>query len=600
MYRRRIMSTKKHGRKAAALCLAGLCLLSAVSPVMAADYTESLIDTGRTASLTIGKYVNNDGNEVPGTGLEGQSVPEGSVPLAGVTFSYYKAAELTQIVSGTKASVYASSVSADLLALAERAGAAPAAVTVDGEAMYTTASLEKAVEAINAVPSAAAESAGSTQLTDLVRREGTAMAPTGADGLTRAEALPLGLYLIAETDVSAAEAAGSLVMTGLPHLLMLPMTNAAAIDGHAPGTVWQYDVTLYPKNRTLGIRKAIVSERDGGEVLVTADDRSIGETIRQIITADVPVLTGGLTNREYRIVDTMSEGLSFREINAVTIGSGAWNDPANVSLTPEVDYTVSSGDDRSVTITLTEQGRARLDAVAENSRLYVDFNGYLNGDAGVGTSLNTTTPTLTYATSASETRSMDGNTPHVADYELDITKLADAAGADLTQVVFTMAKEGDALSFVALEAGSYRLAEEGDDAEVLTGSLSPDAAGRLKIRGLDAAAYEIRETKTAPGLQLLTDTVSIILESPTEPDGSLTACYAGIGSEAPVKLTDNEGLLDGIASLTIENGKALAVPHTGGSGGADYRMAGLVSLAGIALAVSGAALRRRALRRRAR
>ena len=61
-----------------------------------------------------------------------------------------------------------------------------------------------------------------------------------------------------------------------------------------------------------------------------------------------------------------------------------------------------------------------------------------------------------------------------------------------------------------------------------------------------------------------------------------------------------EGVDIRVSANIIKNVKSVVVPHTGGSGGADYRMAGLVSLAGIALAVSGAALRRRALRRRAR
>ena len=74
---------------------------------------------------------------------------------------------------------------------------------------------------------------------------GTAMALTDSYGKTKAENLPLGLYLVAETKVPE-----MVVSTTDPFLVSVPMTSVNGTNATDGGTRWIYDITLYPKNLT--------------------------------------------------------------------------------------------------------------------------------------------------------------------------------------------------------------------------------------------------------------------------------------------------------------------------------------------------------------
>jgi hypothetical protein len=71
---------------------------------------------------------------------------------------------------------------------------------------------------------------------------GAAMPLTDSYGKTKAENLPLGLYLVAETRVPE-----MVVSTTDPFLVSVPMT---AVNG-TNATRWIYDITLYPKTTAL-------------------------------------------------------------------------------------------------------------------------------------------------------------------------------------------------------------------------------------------------------------------------------------------------------------------------------------------------------------
>ena len=67
---------------------------------------------------------------------------------------------------------------------------------------------------------------------------GTAMDLTDAQGVTKKDKLPLGLYLIVETKVPE-----DVTYTTNPWFVQLPSTDSEGDD-------WFYDVVCYPKNET--------------------------------------------------------------------------------------------------------------------------------------------------------------------------------------------------------------------------------------------------------------------------------------------------------------------------------------------------------------
>ena len=139
-------------------------------------------DSSKKGSITIHKYEYNGEAKVTGTGEDNQTPPEGAEPLANVKFKITKIAELSAYY-GTDAEAF------------------PTVEAAKG--MAAIATFEKA---------------------------------TGSDGVATFNELPLGLYLVQETEAPAQ-------ITGKvgDFLVSVPMTNADGDD-------WLYNVHVYPKN----------------------------------------------------------------------------------------------------------------------------------------------------------------------------------------------------------------------------------------------------------------------------------------------------------------------------------------------------------------
>lgn len=242
-----------------------------------------------------------------------------------------------------------------------------------------------------------------------------------------------------------------------PFLISVPMTNLDTInsakDGKkTAGTAWMYDITVYPKAASINIHKDIVvnnfAQKSNGQTLVDDNDgwdredtetlcdmrqtnydvdstgnqktaldgaekgglthqidANIGDTITQVISADVPVLVDDIDNEQgtkanhetkerkhnakYVITDRMTKGLSLIDKDSfkVTVGPGAWNDYAtNQLLVKGTDYTIDlAANLKSYTLTLTQSGLAKLDDLTSASYLYVLYECEVTKDALIGT-----------------------------------------------------------------------------------------------------------------------------------------------------------------------------------------------------------------------
>ena len=113
-------------------------------------------------------------------------------------------------------------------------GTADAHHTENGVSYFTSDALNTALAA------ALSNNATSVKnsLESYAKSSGTAMPVTDEYGHSQVSGLALGLYLVVETRVPE-----NITSTCNPFLVSLPMTT---IDGNA----WNYDVTVYPKNRS--------------------------------------------------------------------------------------------------------------------------------------------------------------------------------------------------------------------------------------------------------------------------------------------------------------------------------------------------------------
>lgn len=201
---------KKAKRFLTGLLSAALALSLCAMPAMAAEdgetpsttpTTESVIDTTKTGSITIHKYLqkrveeNNDG-----TGEDNQKAPTDAEPAGGVGFTVY------QVMSKE-----------DLLKYYNGEGAT---VTIDDYADVNNNKLKNGVDPIKTY--------GETK--------------TDEKGVVKFDNLPIGLYVVMETSKPA-----SVTQAVKPFLVSIPMTRKGDVK---KGEEWLYDVVVYPKNST--------------------------------------------------------------------------------------------------------------------------------------------------------------------------------------------------------------------------------------------------------------------------------------------------------------------------------------------------------------
>ena len=205
---------------------------------------------------------------------------------------------------------------------------------------------------------------------------GTAMSLTDSYGKTKAENLPPGLYLVAETKVPE-----MVVSTTDPFLVSVPMTSVNGTNANDGGTRWIYDITLYPKNltgipsleKTLREAKADTGKTDDYAHTGTA---SAGDTIDYQIVSTLPSITSEATYLScYTFIDTLSAGLTYTKGDVVL---EVFSDTAcknAVTTWKETDgyFTVSYNDIQdgktAMTVEMTAKGLAEIN---KSKAVYAD------------------------------------------------------------------------------------------------------------------------------------------------------------------------------------------------------------------------------------
>ncbi|MGX8729202.1 MAG: SpaA isopeptide-forming pilin-related protein, partial [Lachnospiraceae bacterium] len=409
-----------------------------------------------------------------------------------------------------------------------------------------------------------------------------------------------------------------------PFLMSFPMTNVSEVtEGNTTykaGTVWEYDLHAYPKDQTTTVIKRIIDpdETEAEATFRTNEDYQMGEIIKQVIIADAPALQKAyellpaeqngtattqpaVTHKTYKITDTMTEGYHFKSVTKVVLGAKRAQVPTENSYFAEGfaelteceyktngDPVANSGDffvtgkdgDHAFTVTMTDSGLARLDALTVDSQVAVFFEADLDSAAKIGTDDNylkkgnMNLPTLTWRNSNTLERSVDGNRVYVYTYELDITK---TGLTDLTQATFIVSRKESAssstpLSFVKESDGVYHIYDaNGLDqslaAAKILSEIHPDAAGKLHIKGFDSKTYTFKETATQGGFELLKETFDVTFnEETTTRDGELTNAVLSVdGASDDLDIDKGEGGNGGLVKVTIENHKTVTL-RTGGEG----------------------------------
>lgn len=320
-------------------------------------------------------------------------------------------------------------------------------------------------------------------------------------------------------------------------------TNVDVVDGYESGDT----VTVKLKNEKPSLTKKVKAYdvESYGDTAVYRMDKEI--TYR--ISTYVPLTIGELAT--YEITDT-PDGITDKY------------DSVKVEMSDSESGTYTDVDVTCYTIVKNGNG-FKLTLTAENKNtlagkyIHVTYNAYLNEDAKVDGSDNINTAKLVYSKSTTSNETYDvSDTAVVKTYNYVVTKHKDNLHGDVIPgVEFQLldTKNGTPLNVVKVNDGTYRLANEADETNVIT-TLTTNDEGMITIQGLGNGTYYLKETKTIQGYNLLSE---------------------------PFKFTiDNAN-----ATGNIVNKKGFTLPKTGSMGFILFCVLGLALVAGGAMLIFG-------------
>lgn len=332
-------------------------------------------------------------------------------------------------------------------------------------------------------------------------------AVTGADGVTgeaKFEDLPVGLYLLTETNTGS----NGISFEGVPFLVTIPL---------ALGNDWNYNVHVYPKDTVSTLAK-------------TVDDSAahvIGDPIVFALMGQVPSLPAEEELKAYGITDTLDERLSYQNATVAV---------ADVALVP-ADYVIASTPTFSVKF--TAPGLAKL-KLAQGKAVTVTVNTTINA-LGSGTITNQAQVFI--------------NTPENVFNSNTVTtswgamKVLKHAKGEQSKVL-----SGAVFEIYALDGSDVRIPGALKNVSGTGTTFTTLQDGTFQVNGLKAGNYELVETKAPLGFKLDSTPRKVTIEAGNLADATVTSVENEQVPAFQLPLTGSTGI-----SLFIGGGLVLIV-----------------------------------------
>lgn len=564
-----------------------------ISSVHAAQ--SDVIDTSRTASLTIHKYDMTaaqkggvDLSQFTATGKQDAKAEEAlkKYPIKGVEFSYLRVGDVEQQSEAGKVQMIYELPDAlqKILGLAD----SDAAKTEGSKDYFTSQIINDKLA-----------SASKDKLEDYMKtNNGTAMDLTDAQGVTKKDKLPLGLYLIVETKVPE-----DVTYTTNPWFVQLPSTDSEGDD-------WFYDVVCYPKNET-GIPtldKRVRNNPDQDNV-TTAEQSALADftnareeyKYQSTVTASkaekldyqfiskLPHITSGTTYLStYAFDDKMAKGMTYNKNAVIAIYDN--KDAADTTNVNNVDksgaiavwkssdtdpkFAVTygkSGDDSTMKVEMTKSGLNEINKKYSDKYIVVYYTADVNTDDTVvlGDKGNPNDVSLTWKRTSTDYWDILKDKCIVYSFGYNFTKKFSDNKGDATKVKFVIQNKSDNYYLVAKadSDGVYQVTGKSATEEGAT-QFSPASSGKLIINGIEGDEYGFTETHSDAGYTLLKKEIIVKINSTKADITPTQANITGIQSKNENDSTANDGVKNG-----TELANDVAVQTTGASATVDSKKA---------------------------
>ena len=520
--------------------------------VKAEDASSTFPTDDNGGTITITKYKTDSANEVTnGTFTNGMNASNTHDVLSGVEFTVEKVASISQVSdeNGNVNMVY--TITSDFKNTL--------GIGSDEKDDYTGQELESKLlgytgDAKNLLSSKfenSDEVADTTDSSLYIAKKGT----TGTDGKVTFSSLKQGLYLVVET-----AAPSNVTAKAKPFFVSIP----SYVNYDENNTGWIMEVNAYPKNAvgTASMDKTITAV--GGVSQTTASryaDVKIGDTIKYKLAFSVPVPADGL--KQLYIVDEMAAGLDYTE-NTISVKIV---DEAD-SLNPQ-NYSVDITNENQITIDFSKYLDTLNGSKGNTVSFEIEYECKVGDNAILGDTGNTNTATLYYSTKTidddSNPEQASGNAKAYT-YGINLTKsFADGSTDGYSNVEFQLyTKDGDTEKTI----GTYTM-----------------GSNNIKINGIKAGTYYLKEIKTVSGYILLKDPIEIVIADATADGGADTATVNG--KIVTMILATDDTTDSKYIPITVVNDKGFSLPTTGAEGTAMFAFVGilLVLIAGTLLII---------------
>ena len=295
-------------------------------------------------------------------------------------------------------------------------------------------------------------------------------------------------------------------------------------------------------------------------------DAQVGDTLNFELKSKVPNMTE-YTTYVFNFVDTLSKGLTLNQ-NSIKVTIGA------SELQKDVDYTVSAtggnGAATELKIIMTDFKTKHGDKAGQEIK--VTYSAIINEHAVAGQDDAGNSAKLEYSNDPIKggTGTSVPSVTHGYTFDFDINKTDGMDGSALAGAVFQLQKKGEGtpIKLIVENAGDetqpavVRFAKTGEGNAVDT--ITTPESGKITFKGLDAAEYQLVETKAPDGYNKLQKPVDVTIVANYDQDGTLN------------NWTVNGGGND--VALNIQNNKGTLLPETGGMGTILFTLVGAAAI----------------------
>lgn len=295
-------------------------------------------------------------------------------------------------------------------------------------------------------------------------------------------------------------------------------------------------------------------------------DAQVGDTLNFELKSKVPNMDE-YTTYVFNFVDTLSKGLTLDQ-NSIKVTIGA------SELQKDVDYAVSAtgGNGAATELKITMTDFKTKHGGKAGQEIKVAYSASINehavagqDDAGNSAKLEYSNDPINGGTGTSVPSVTHGYT-----FGFDIKKTDGMDGSALAGAVFQLQKKGEGtpIKLIVENAGDetqpavVRPAKTGEGNAVDT--ITTPESGKITFKGLDAAEYQLVETKAPDGYNKLQKPFDVTIVANYDQNGTLN------------NWTVNGGGND--VALNIQNNKGTLLPETGGMGTIIFTLVGAAAI----------------------